>query len=826
MKGNYIGKKPASYGALPQGNTGMWEIYDQGQETKDSIWAGQPWGITTAFYPNKKWVTGLIESGAGDIQFKPDGTKLYVSGPTQDYVYQFTCSTAWDITTLSYDNISFFIGTQDGSSTSIFFKPDGTKFYMLGATNKTVFQYSCATAWDVGTAFYDNKSFSVNSQETNPFGMFFKTDGTSFYVVGPINDTVYQYTCSTAWDVSTASYSGKSFFVGGQDATSGALAFKDDGTKFYIAGQTSKIIYQYSCATAWDVSTASYDSKLCRVFFDTLMGGLFFKSDGTKMFVLCQGLYRIYEFTLSTAWDISTDNVAAGGFYIGTQEGSPTDVHFKTDGTKFYIVGSANDRVYQYSCATAWDVSTGSYDSKSFAVGTQDGTPQSVVFKTDGLTFYMLGSSNDTIYQYTCSTAWDVSTATYATKSFSVTTQDTNPTELFFKSDGLTFYMIGSSSDTIYQYTCGTAWDISTASYASKSFSVTPQGEGGPTGLFFKSNGTKFYIIGSTNKLVYQYSCATAWDISTGSYDSKSYNVNTQETAPQAVVFKSDGARLYIVGSTNDTVFQYDLPLTWDVVNSGFSAKNASASLQEYELLGFTFKPDGTEFYTCGSAKNSIFQYTCSTPWDVTTASFNKVSSGAYGRMFIGAQSATTQALFFKSDGTKFYIIDSSTVIYQYSCNTAWDVSSASYDSKSFNTSAQEANPRGMCFDSTGTKVYIIGTSGNTVYQYTCATAWDISTASYDSKSFATGVISQRGVVFKTNGTKFYTVSSSTSIVYEYSCTTAWDVSTASYSGNFFSAGMQEPASQVDLSFADTGSFFYIPSTSSLASTVFQYETN
>jgi sugar lactone lactonase YvrE len=531
MKGNYIGKKPVGYGQISSGKPGMWEIYDQGQFTRDGEWTGLPWEVDKGYYTNKQWPLGLSEITFQDVQFSTDGTKFYTVGTTNDTIYQYSCSTAWDVSTASYDSKSFSVTTQETVPTGLFFKSDGTTFYIIGSGSDTIYQYSCSTAWDVSTASYDSKSFSVNAQEAGPNGLFFKDDGTKFYIIGSGFDTVYQYSCSTAWDISTASYDSVSFSVAGQDTIPFGLFFKDDGTKFYIVGTANDTVFQYSCSTAWDVSTASYDSKLCRVQFDGTPAGITFKDDGTKLYVIGNSTSRVYEFTLSTAWDISTNNQAGSGFYIGGQEGTSTDVQFKDDGTKFYIIGTTNDTIYQYSCSTAWDVSTASYDSKSFSVAGQDTNPQGLFFKDDGTKFYIVGSTNDTIYQYSCSTAWDISTASYDSKSFSVATQDNAPTGIFFKDDGTKFYIVGNTNDTVYQYSCSTAWDVSTASYDSKSFSVVGQ-ENGPTGLFFKDDGTKFYIVGITNDTVYQYSCATAWDVSTASYDSKSFSVTTQENNP------------------------------------------------------------------------------------------------------------------------------------------------------------------------------------------------------------------------------------------------------------------------------------------------------
>jgi DNA-binding beta-propeller fold protein YncE len=66
--------------------------------------------------------------------------------------------------------------------------------YIVGTFKKTVYQYTLNTAWDVSTASYASKSFSVAGQETNPKSVFFNPDGTKMYIVGATNDTIYQYT--------------------------------------------------------------------------------------------------------------------------------------------------------------------------------------------------------------------------------------------------------------------------------------------------------------------------------------------------------------------------------------------------------------------------------------------------------------------------------------------------------------------------------------------------------------------------------------------------------------------------------------------------------
>jgi hypothetical protein len=243
---------------------------------------------------------------------------------------------------------------------------------------------------------------------------------------------------------------------------------------------------------------------------------------------------------------------------VSAEESLPLGLFFSPDGLNLYVNGSSGDDVNQYTLSSAWDVLTASY-VRVFSVASEDTAPQDIFFKPDGLTMFMLGSTNDTVYQYTLSTAWDTSTASYASKSFSVATQDATPQGLWFKSDGLIMYMVGSTTDTVYQYTLSTAWDVSTASYASKSFGVSAQ-ETTPTQVNLSADGTKMWILGSTSDAIWEYPLVTPWDISSAS-PVNVYNtyIGFEETTPNGLFIDSTAPnRVYIIGSSTDAIYQYN----------------------------------------------------------------------------------------------------------------------------------------------------------------------------------------------------------------------------------------------------------------------------
>ena len=176
---------------------------------------------------------------------------------------------------------------------------------------------------------------------------------------------------------------------------------------------------------------------------------------------------------------------------------------------------------------TPWDLSSAVY-SQEIALGIAGLFFDGLSFSSDGTKLYLVtGGSAHTVRQYTLSTAWDISTASYL-QLFDVSAQALQARGLFFKDDGLKMYIVDDFTSTIFQYTLGTAWDISTASYATKSFSVSSQ-TNYPQDIQLSSDGTKAFIVSySTSKAVYQYTLSTAWDISTAAYASKTVDISGQ----------------------------------------------------------------------------------------------------------------------------------------------------------------------------------------------------------------------------------------------------------------------------------------------------------
>ena len=250
-------------------------------------------------------VAGPLAGASSAISpfWKPDGTTLYALQGT--VVVTHNASTAWDVDTFtegSGKNLSAAIGTNTG--TAVHFNPAGTKLYLvMRGTNDRVSQYTLSTAWDLDT-IGSLVHFDVGTQETNPRCMAFNNDGTVLYVSGSSSDAVFEYDLSTAYDVSSATYNSVTIDISGQ-TTNGiySLIFSSDGTRMVLMDVLNDL-YQYSLSTAWDLSTASYDSVTDTTTLDSAVE-VVAKDDGSKLYSLSSAGVtddvKQYSFTGSVA---------------------------------------------------------------------------------------------------------------------------------------------------------------------------------------------------------------------------------------------------------------------------------------------------------------------------------------------------------------------------------------------------------------------------------------------------------------------------------------------------------------------------------------------
>jgi sugar lactone lactonase YvrE len=223
---------------------------------------------------------------------------------------------------------------------------------------------------------------------------------------------------------------------------------------------------------------------------------------------------------------------------------------------------SVSQAISAFTLAFGYDMSSATYDNLSFSVGSQAQGPNGMAFNSDRTKMFIVTRSNDAVFQYSLSNGFSLASGnvTYDNLSFSVASQEGRPEAIAFSSDGTKMFIVGSSNDTVYQYSLSNGFSLASGNvtYDNLSFSVASQ-ETAPKGLTFNSDGTKMFIVGSTNDTVYQYSLTNGFSLASGNvtYDNVSFSVASQEANPADLAFNSDGTKMFIIGYTSETIFQY-----------------------------------------------------------------------------------------------------------------------------------------------------------------------------------------------------------------------------------------------------------------------------
>jgi hypothetical protein len=336
----------------------------------------------------------------------------------------------------------------------------------------------------------------------------------------------------------------------------------------------------------------------------------------------------------SVVWDgndssVATAQVIGGGFSVA-QDAAPQGLVFNPAGTTLMIVGDTNNTIYQYTLSTPFDTSTAVYSAKSLSIVGQDSTPSGIEFNNDGTKMYVSGHTNTRVYQYSLPTPYDLAGATYDNKFLSTSAQDTLPQGVAFNATGTVLFVAGDTNDAIYQYSLSTPWDISTATYANKTRSVSSSSTSF-VDIELDASGTKIYIVDNSSNRVVEYKLAVADDVSTAKVTG-SYVYSAQNTAGRGMALNPAGSKMYIVGHTpTQSVFQYSLSTakganvnyTNDVT---FLAKDDASGLDQIEsksqeatgivTLSDASSVDDGDFLAIGSNGQSAAAFKSSSFWD------------------------------------------------------------------------------------------------------------------------------------------------------------------------------------------------------------------
>jgi len=273
-------------------------------------------------------------------------------------------------------------------------------------------------------------------------GIDFNNDGTKMFIVFSQSTATYaiveEYTLSTPFNITTASYAGDSEIcsLDNGDATFGPknrvydIDFSRDGMKFLVArgGSGSNDanddkVFMFNLTSPFDVSTCSFANDTNDLDSAALQEGsnagppkagggsgnkknraqaIKINDDGTKLFIAMHGAgtdyeARLLEYNLSTPYDLETISLvtSAGINLESSVEDNPNGLDFSKNGKRLFVLSHNDDQrsVTQISLSRAFDTSSFTIDGTiklTNISGVPTIGPRGLAFSFSGLKMYVL----------------------------------------------------------------------------------------------------------------------------------------------------------------------------------------------------------------------------------------------------------------------------------------------------------------------------------------------------------------------------------------------------------------------------------------------------
>ena len=239
-----------------------------------------------------------------------------------------------------------------------------------------------------------------------------------------------------------------------------------------------------------------------------------------------------------------------------------------------------------------------------------------------------------------------------------------------------------------------------------------------PTGLDFKSDGTRMYV--NLTDETHQFDLSTPWDVSTASTaGSTAQGLSTDTIEAYGVTLSADGTQLYVADKDptgGDKIAQFNLTTAYAPANGMTHVASYNTSAQVDSGVGMHIGDSGNKFYALDYGNDNIFQYNAGTPWTVSTLSY----ASKFGD--IVTQASVAQAMYVTPDGMTLLVGDTNTnAIYEYNFGTAWDISTISYSGFSVDISNETTNVYGVRLNTAKDKMFVLGWVGasSRVFEYT-----------------------------------------------------------------------------------------------------------
>ena len=267
------------------------------------------------------------------ITFNNDGTKMYIIASTNtggsgvnntssDFLAEYNLSAPYSLVnaqasaSVKENNVRWKCGNGHSliNPAGVHFHPEGTLVFVTDGTGNTqhdACHISLTTPYDVDTLTETtptaDNGFRLDSGDTDvspsvdndAYGIDFNLDGSKVFIVGEDENKIFEFTLPNKWDFKDAEYSGNFFDTSTQMTVAGNLRFSKDGKQMFVNDQIDDKIFQWSLSEAFNLNSTSTfrGSFSIREQYQSIAGddadeltgileGLEFNNDGSKFFVV------------------------------------------------------------------------------------------------------------------------------------------------------------------------------------------------------------------------------------------------------------------------------------------------------------------------------------------------------------------------------------------------------------------------------------------------------------------------------------------------------------------------------------------------------------
>lgn len=223
----------------------------------------------------------------------------------------------------SFTQKKTFLG--GSNTTGISWKDDGLRFFHVRNSDNTLRQTDCSSPYVLPSNI--NGTSQASGLSGNLFSCFMKPDGTSLFVTirDGGNAFVREFTLSTAWDITSASLDGSNLLELVGVTFNPGLFFNSAGTLLIWTDIVSDTVNKWTLSTPWDLTTATatQSTNIFSTFSIDAPFDSWFSPSGLTMFTGFNNSYdpfdlpaktSIAEFSLSSAYDLSTLSLVTNGF--------------------------------------------------------------------------------------------------------------------------------------------------------------------------------------------------------------------------------------------------------------------------------------------------------------------------------------------------------------------------------------------------------------------------------------------------------------------------------------------------------------------------------